>query len=128
MVIGVRSFELHLAAAHSLIELGDPLGYNVYYAILIGERKSGQGLLDKQKKMLSDPKKMARFGFEQGIGFVPFASIGYNAFTLPARRSAGGSTPGEKKSPKIREESALTRAHIDSGTAALERGTWPTRK
>ena len=69
-----------LAAAHSLIELGDPLGYNVYYAILTGERKSGQGLLDQQRKMLSDPKRMAQFGFEQGIGFVPFAGIGYSTF------------------------------------------------
>jgi HEAT repeat protein len=60
--------------------LGDPFGYNVYYAILTGERKSGQGLLDQQKKMLSDPKKMAKFGFAQGIGFVPFGAIGYGAF------------------------------------------------
>ena len=74
-----------LAAAHSLIELGDPLGYNVYYAILTGERKSGQSLLDQQKKMLSDPKKMAKFGFEQGIGFVPFAGIGYSAFKLATK-------------------------------------------
>jgi len=74
-----------LAAAHSLIELGDPLGYNLYYAILTGERKSGQGLLDRHKKMLSDPKKMAKFGFEQGIGFVPFAGIGYSAFKLATK-------------------------------------------
>jgi HEAT repeat protein len=29
--------------------------------------------------MLRDPKKMAEFGFEQGIGFVPFAGIGWGA-------------------------------------------------
>lgn len=29
--------------------------------------------------MLDDPKKMAKFGFEQGIGFIPIASIGYGA-------------------------------------------------
>lgn len=69
-----------LAAAHSLIELGDPLGYDVYYAILTGELKSDQGLLDQKKKMLSDPKKMAQFGFQQGIGFVPFGAIGYSVF------------------------------------------------
>ena len=74
-----------LAAAHSLIELGEPLGYNVYYAILTGELKSGQSLLDQKKKMLSDPKKMAQFGFEQGIGFVPFAGIGYSAFKLATK-------------------------------------------
>jgi len=69
-----------LACARSMIQLGDNRGYNVYYAILTGERKSGGGLLDDQKKMLQDPKKMAQFGFERGIGFIPFAGIGYGAF------------------------------------------------
>jgi HEAT repeat protein len=69
-----------LACGRSLIALGDPLGFNVYYAVLTGERKSGGALLDDQKKMLSDPKKMAQFGFEQGIGFVPFGGIGYGTF------------------------------------------------
>ena len=69
-----------MACGRSLIKLGDPIGYNVYYAILTGERKSGAGLLDEQKKMLGDPKKMAQFGFEQGIGFVPFGGVGYGAF------------------------------------------------
>lgn len=69
-----------IAAARSLIALGDPLGYAVYYAVLTGEKKSGGGLLDDQKKMLKDPKKMAQFGFEQGIGFIPFASVGLGAF------------------------------------------------
>lgn len=66
-----------LAAAHSLYGLKQPVAYEVYYAILMKERKSGQGLVEEQKKMLSDPKKMAQFGFEQGIGFIPFAGIGY---------------------------------------------------
>lgn len=71
-----------LAAAHALIDLGDHRGYNVYYAVLMGERKSGTSLLDEQKKMLNDPKKMAQFGFEQGIGFIPFAGMGYQAFKM----------------------------------------------
>jgi HEAT repeat protein len=69
-----------LAATSSLRALGDPSCYLVYYAVLTGERKSGEGLVESQKKMLSDPKKLAQLGFEQGIGFVPFASIGYSAF------------------------------------------------
>jgi HEAT repeat protein len=28
---------------------------------------------------LHDPKKMAQFGFDQGIGFIPFASVGMGA-------------------------------------------------
>jgi HEAT repeat protein len=68
-----------MAGGRSLIALGDPMGYGVYYAILTGERKSGGALLDDQKKMLKDPKKMAQFGFEQGIGFIPFAGVGLGA-------------------------------------------------
>lgn len=71
-----------MAAGKSLINLGDNRGYNVYYAILTGERKSGTSLMDEQKKMLNDPKKMAQFGFEQGIGFIPFAGLGYGAFKM----------------------------------------------
>lgn len=71
-----------LAAGHALVALGDPLGYGVYYAVLTGERKSGESLMEQQKKMLHDPKKMAQFGFEQGIGFVPFAGIGWGAFRM----------------------------------------------
>jgi HEAT repeat protein len=69
-----------LAAAGSLRALNDPSAYLVYYAVLTGERKSGEGLVAEQKKTLSDPKKMAQIGFEQGIGFVPFAGIGLGAF------------------------------------------------
>lgn len=71
-----------IAAARSLIALGDNRGYNVYYAVLTGERKTGQSLTEQQKKMLNDPKKLAQFGFEQGIGFIPFAGLGYGAFKL----------------------------------------------
>jgi HEAT repeat protein len=69
-----------LAATTALRTLGDPSCYLVYYAVLTGERKSGEGLVAEQKKMLSDPKKMAQLGFEQGIGFIPFAGLGYSAF------------------------------------------------
>jgi len=84
-----------MASARSLIALGDPVGYNVYYAVLTGERKTGTSLRDEQKKALRDPKKMAEFGFEQGIGFVPFAGIGVGAVkaltkddTSPVRAAA----------------------------------------
>jgi HEAT repeat protein len=66
-----------LASARSLVALGDPLGYNVYYEVLTGERKSGDPLLEEQKKKFKDPKKVAEFGFEH---FVPFAGAGYGAF------------------------------------------------
>ena len=77
-----------MAGARSLIALGHPTGYAVYYAVLTGEKKSGGALLDEQKKMLKDPKKMAEFGFEQGIGYIPFAGIGLGAFKTVTKDDA----------------------------------------
>jgi HEAT repeat protein len=67
-----------LAAAHSLLLMKDNSAYEVYYAILTGERK-GKGLVAAQMDTLKDPKKMATMGFEEGIGFIPFAGMGYTA-------------------------------------------------
>ena len=68
-----------LAAAHSLLTLKDPRAYDVYYEILTGERKGNKGLVAGELDTLRDPKKMALLGFQEGIGFVPFAGIGYSA-------------------------------------------------
>jgi HEAT repeat protein len=68
-----------LAAAHSLDLMHDTSAYEVYYEILNGERKAGKGLIASQKSILRDPKKMAELGFEEGIGFIPFAGIGWGA-------------------------------------------------
>jgi HEAT repeat protein len=74
-----------IAAAHSLIQLGDNSGYNVYYAVLTGEQKTGQSLSDQQKKMLKDPKKMAALGLQAGMGFVPFGGLALTGYKLLTR-------------------------------------------
>jgi HEAT repeat protein len=76
------------AAASALFNLGDPRAYEFYYAVLTGERKSGQSLVDSQMKMIKDPKAMARMGVEAGLGFVPFASIGMTAFKTVTKDDA----------------------------------------
>ena len=68
-----------LAAAHSLDLMHDAAAYEVYYEVLNGQRKASRGLIASQKSMLSDPKRMAQLGFEEGIGFIPFAGIGWGA-------------------------------------------------
>jgi HEAT repeat protein len=68
-----------LAAAHALLLLKDSSAYEVYFAILTGERKSSHGLVAGQLETLKDPKKMALLGFQEGIGFIPFAGMGYGA-------------------------------------------------
>jgi HEAT repeat protein len=68
-----------LAAAHALLQMNDRSAYEVYYAILTGERRTGKGLIAGKMDTLKDPKKMALLGFHQGIGFIPFAGVGYKA-------------------------------------------------
>lgn len=77
-----KETEVVMSSAVSLRRFGDSAGYEVYYAVLTGSRKNGGGLLDEQKKMLKDPKKMAQFGFDQGIGFIPFAGLGLTAVKM----------------------------------------------
>ena len=118
-----------IAGAHSLVTLGDTSGYSVYYAVLTGQAKSGGALLEAQMKMLHDPKQMAKFGFEQGIGFVPFASYGYSAFQALSKKD--GSSPIRAAAAKMlardpdpRSSAALLEATSDKSeiirAAALE--------
>jgi HEAT repeat protein len=69
-----------LAAANSLLLLHDDVGYDTYYEVLTGERRASKGLIKGQLDTLKDKKKIAELGFEEGIGFIPFAGIGYEIF------------------------------------------------
>ena len=70
-----------LAAAQSLRELKeDKVAYEVYYELLMGERKSGDGLIAQQLETLKNPKELAKIGFSEGIGYIPFAGIGWDAY------------------------------------------------
>jgi HEAT repeat protein len=66
-----------LAAAHSLLAMKEAAAYQVYNEILTGERKGKKGFVGGELDTLRDPKKMALLGFQEGIGFVPLAGIGY---------------------------------------------------
>ena len=123
-----KEFSVQLSAAQSLIELGDASGYDLYYDILTGEAKTGTGLIKEGIKTAHDPKKIAMFSFEQGIGFVPFAGIGYDAFrtvtkddTSPVRAAAAKMLA---KDPDTTTDHALVTAASDKNwiirVAALE--------
>jgi HEAT repeat protein len=79
-----REGSVVMAAAKALIELGDEKGYEVFYAVITGERKSGDSLIGDQEKELNalvrNPKQMETMAFEQGIGYVPFGGIGFQAY------------------------------------------------
>jgi len=69
-----------LAVANSLLLLHDNVGYDIYYDVLTGERRASKGLIKEQLSTFKDKKKLAELGFEQGIGFIPYAGMGYEAF------------------------------------------------
>jgi len=117
-----------LAAASALMPSKDPEAFEVYYEILTGERKTGNGMIAEQKKTLKDPKKLAELGVEGGIGFIPFAGIGLTAFqTLhvddvsPVRAAAAKMLTND---PDPESGQALVNATTDKSwlikTAALE--------
>jgi HEAT repeat protein len=112
-----REISVVLAVAHSLLGLNDEDAYEVYYAVLMRQRKSTEGLLAEGEKTLKDPKKMAQFGFEEGIGYVPFGGFAYGAFkeltkddVSPVRAAAAKALA---KDPDPRSAKALVQAASD---------------
>jgi HEAT repeat protein len=106
-----------LTAAHALQLLNDPAGYEVYYELLTGERRSASGLVAQEMETMRDPKKMAELGIEEGVGFIPFGGFGYSAAkaiakddTSPVRAAAARILVND---PDPRISQALVRAASD---------------
>lgn len=104
-----KETEVVFATGAALYAMGDKLGYNFYYAVLTGERKSGDKLLEAQMKMLKDPAALAKIGFEAGVGMIPFGGIGLKAIkglradnTSPVRAAAAQKIAHDPD-PKSRE-------------------------
>jgi HEAT repeat protein len=112
-----------LAAAHSLEQMHDHSAYKVYYEVLTGQRKTGKGPIASQKSILKDPKKITQLGFEEGIGFVPFAGIGWKAIKMIRQDD---SSPLRAAAAKVLEKDpdpAATKALTD----ATEDKSWLVR-
>jgi len=114
-----KEFSVVLAAAHALRELKDPACYEVYYAIVTGQRKSSEGFFEQETEVFHDPKELAKMGFEQGIGYVPYAGIGWDAVrTIMKDRSEGSPVKAASVSnlasdPDPRTAAALVNATHD---------------
>lgn len=80
-VLSDANVKVVMAAAQSLRELkDDKSAYAVYFGLLTGERKSGDGMIAQQIETLKNPKELAKIGISEGIGFIPFAGIGWDAY------------------------------------------------
>jgi HEAT repeat protein len=111
-----KETEVVFAVTNALFLLKDPMAYQVYYAVLMGEKKTGEGLVDSQMKMLKDPKALTNLGLEAGIGFIPFGGVSYKVFKTATRddispiRAAAAQKLVSDPDPKSGEALAKTAA------------------
>lgn len=84
-----------LAAAGALVAMKNDAGYDAYYEVLTGKRKTGETLTQEAMSTLRDRKKLITLVVEQGITFAPFGGYGlaaWNALHMnnpaPVRASA----------------------------------------
>jgi HEAT repeat protein len=75
-----KNLAVVMAAAHALSLLNDPACYDVYYAVYTGARKNNQGMIAQEMKILHDPKQLVEMGVDEGVGFMPFAGDGWQAY------------------------------------------------
>lgn len=117
-----------LAATNALLLLGDDRAYDVYYAMLVGERKSGQSLVESQTKMMKDPRALAGMGIEAGLGFIPFAGAGYQVFKMAKKddsspvRAAAAQKLVRDPDPKSGEALAQNDVRQEVGGTGLRHG------
>ena len=81
-LLGDHELEVIFAAARAPRKLGEPMAFEIYYAALTGEKKSEHGLPENQMKLLKDPKSLAKIGFGQWIGFIPYAGVGLSGLKI----------------------------------------------
>ena len=127
-----KESEVVFSATSALFHLGDPSAFQVYYAVLTGQRKTGEPLLQSQMEMLKDPNALAKIGFEAGIGFIPFGGMGYKSVqVVPAGQRVAGARcggaaardrflfgrPARRSRPPPRTTSGVVRASAISAIA-----------
>jgi HEAT repeat protein len=82
-----KEISVVLAATYSLFLMKDKSAYGIYYAILMRDRKSSEGMVQAQLDRLKDPKQMAELGVQEGLGFVPFGGMGFEAYRQLSKRN-----------------------------------------
>jgi HEAT repeat protein len=123
-----KDISVALAAGHALVQLKSNSGYDLYYALVVGNRKGGRSLITEELDQMRTPSRAIRFAFDQGIGFIPYGGYGKEALhawrkrnTAPTRAAAARELADD---PDPRTSEALAKAVSDNAwvvrAAALE--------
>lgn len=123
-----KSIQVDFAASNALLSLGDSSGYAIFYEVLIGKRKTGEGPVEEQKRLVKDPEAMTLMMLGIAVGFAPYAGYGWAAFQIMSKDYAGPvrveAAHKLAKDPNAQTEAALIEAASDRSwkvrVAALE--------
>jgi hypothetical protein len=86
-VLSDEKISVVMAAAHALHSMKDDASaYAVYFDVLTGGQRPG-GLVQQQLDTLRNPKELAMIGLQTGIGYVPFAGIGWDAWRYTHKKN-----------------------------------------
>lgn len=84
-----KNTKVALAASTGLLSLGDPSGYATYRQVLLRERKSGEGAVEDEKRLLGDPKALSFMMLGVAAGYAPYAGYAWAMFEVLSKDYAG---------------------------------------
>lgn len=123
-----KSIQVDFAASNALLSLGDASGYTIYYQVLTGKRKSGEGPVEEQMRLVRDPKAMSLMVLDIAVGFAPYGGYSWAVIQVISKDYAGPvrieAVEKLAKDPNVETETALIKAAADKNwrvrAAALE--------
>jgi HEAT repeat protein len=84
-----KNVKVAFAASSALLSLGDPSGYTIYREVLVGKRKSGEGPLEEEKRLIEDPKALTMLMLGVAAGFAPYAGYAWAGFEVLSKDYTG---------------------------------------
>jgi HEAT repeat protein len=84
-----KNTKVALAASSALVSVGDSSGYAIYRDVLVGKRKSGEGAVEEEKRLVKDPKAMTLMMVGVAAGFGPYTGYAWATFEVLSKDYAG---------------------------------------
>jgi HEAT repeat protein len=84
-----KNVKVTFAVSSALLSFGDPSGYTIYREVLVGTRKSGEGPLEEEKRLVEDPKALTMVMLGVAVGFAPYAGYAWAGFEVLSKDYTG---------------------------------------
>ncbi len=84
-----KNVRVVFAASSALLSLGDRSGYTIYREVLVGKGKSGEGALEEEKRLVTDPQALTLMMLGVAAGFAPYAGYAWAGFEVLSKDYTG---------------------------------------